>query len=450
MASDAISRIILNYLAQLLFSTIIFFIFRYFSKVYRYHYLKFWSWSWIAFSLQIVMTTIVISMLRSYSNLRFALSFVSQLLAFMQIVFLLFGTYELTAREKIKTAWVWKAIAITAVVALINVSLYAFDPSASMMRSVLRFGVRSFVSGAGFIISAIMIYRNSNNQPGVSQKLLCLSFLLFGLEQLILVISSVATSSIPYDFGLVDLFLISMIGLSMVMWLLEDEREKLSKTNKELDSFLYSASHDLRAPIATVLGLTNLAQLELKDEESKKYFVMIEQRIKKLDTVISDILHLSRSTKAEFKKETIDFNKLLSDVIADVKFNEGAHAIQLRYEPNANNMLNGDYSQMKIILGNLISNAVKYHKVEKPDPFIEVTFSKRPKQITFSVEDNGEGIAPENQKKIFEMFFRASLGSEGTGLGLYIVKEAVNKLHGKVDVYSVPDEGSKFTVTIPQ
>src|SRR5690606_1753728 len=94
-----------------------------------------------------------------------------------------------------------------------------------------------------------------------------------------------------------DLLIVALTGMSMVMWLLEDERFKLQKANTELDRFLYSASHDLRAPIASILGLTYLGKLEFQEERARTCMEMIEERIRKLDGVISDILSLSRTRK---------------------------------------------------------------------------------------------------------------------------------------------------------
>lgn len=166
--------------------------------------------------------------------------------------------------------------------------------------------------------------------------------------------------------------------------------------------------------------------------------------------VISDILQLARSTKAELRLEQIDFNKLLQDVIADVKFNKGAKEIRLEYTPSPSHQFVSDYNQAKIILGNLIGNAVKYHQHEQADPFIAVRFNTTSSEIVIEVEDNGSGIAKQHQEKIFNMFYRASTQSDGTGLGLYIVKEAINKLRGSIVLTSEKDKGSTFKVRLPK
>jgi signal transduction histidine kinase len=280
-----------------------------------------------------------------------------------------------------------------------------------------------------------------------------ISFLSYGIAYLyysilgLLLLAGVSVS-FPFFFGTLELTLICIIGLSMVIWLLEDERQRISKVNKELDSFLYSTSHDLRAPIASILGLTNLARLEIKDPTSKEFMKMIDDRVKKLDSVIGDILTLSRSKKVEIKMESIDFSELLKETTNELKFNEGASNINLIYEPNTVNIFWTDKAQMKIVLSNLIGNAVKYHNLNQPNPFIGVTFKRNNKVVEIAIEDNGLGIAKESLPKIFDMFYRATSTADGTGLGLYIVKEALSKINGTIRVTSEEGKGTVFTIAL--
>jgi len=101
------------------------------------------------------------------------------------------------------------------------------------------------------------------------------------------------------------------------------------------------------------------------------------------------------------------------------------------------------------VINNLLSNAYKYHQFEKPDPYIKISAKTNSEAVMIMIADNGQGIAPEHHIRIFEMFYRASESSEGSGLGLYIVKETLGKLRGDISVQSVLDEGTEFTVTLP-
>ena len=253
----------------------------------------------------------------------------------------------------------------------------------------------------------------------------------------------------PALFGIIDLLLMSGIGIGMLIGLLEDEREKLRKANQELDSFLYSTSHDLRAPIASVLGLTNIARMDTTDARALEIISMIEGRVKKLDAVIGDILSLSRGKKAELKLERISLTRLVDEVVADVKFAQDAPAIRLIFDREPEFFFVSDFAMMKTVVGNLFSNGVKYHRINQADPFIKVTASKSSSVVTLRIEDNGQGIRPENQARIFDMFYRASNQSEGTGLGLFIVRESLARLDGQINVKSEFGAGSVFTITLP-
>lgn len=452
-------RLLATYLSQLLVGLILYVVFRHFSKQYGLKFLTTWSWSWMAFCfymlglcfliLQLTLSPTVLS--RTVSSL------LSQIGCFLQCIFLIIGSVELTKGKPVSQRKRLLAIATGVSVAVISVLLYnnSVSPEAPNYRYVLRFGLRCFVLASSFFISTIIIYNNSVIHKGLGQRLLLSSFLLFSLTQLSYfgVVFSNAFGlkfEIPSFFGFIDLATISMIGFSMVMWLLEDERARLSKVNKELDSFLYTTSHDLRAPIASILGLTNLARYEVKDQVATEYFTKIENRTSKLDKVISDILLLTKTIKSEIELTLVDFNALIEDSISDGKYRQGSERISIQYQPNPNNTLLSDSVQLKIVLDNLIANAFKYHNPDQPNPFIKITFTKSSKEVIITIKDNGEGIAEEAQSKIFNMFYRASLKAEGTGLGLYLVKEALLKLNGTIELVSAENMGSVFTIKLPQ
>lgn len=453
--NDLNSVLAITYLAQGVVGITLFVIFRYFSFVYKRRFLQTWAWGWIFFTIAMLAFVFLVGGLaRMPANhpIGMAVSWVSIAFSYAQIFMLMAGMYELFKNQAISAKFILRCLLIIALVSIVLVFILNAKPNYSAERYMIRVGLRYLVAAASFMTAGFLLLRRGFS--GMGYKLMSASMILYGAMHayyLIVVLAFVFGNPIPFPsfFGIVDLVLMLSIGLAMVIWLLEDERERLAKVNKEMDSFLYSTSHDLRAPIASILGLTNLAKMDLKDETALKYFEMVENRVRKMDSVISDILQLARSAKADLKFEQIDFNKLLQEVIADVKFNKGAKAINLRYTTNPDNFLLSDYTQLKIILGNLISNAVKYHFVEQADPFIAVRFGKTANEITMEVEDNGTGIAKEYQEKIFTMFFRASTQSEGTGLGLYIVAEAVTKLHGKITVQSEVGKGSTFMVRLP-
>jgi signal transduction histidine kinase len=330
---------------------------------------------------------------------------------------------------------------------------YNEQPGDESERHLLRLGSRSLTTGLGFLTTGIVVWFHKKFSKGFGQRLLAASCFLFSFYQLyifmVLLLEAMTVEvALPSFYGITDVLLISLMGMSMVMWLLEDERQKLEKAHKELDRFLYSTSHDLRAPMASILGLTYLGKLEFGEEKARMFMGMIEDRIKKLDGVISDILSLSRTKKFEVKIEPVRLRDLMDDVITDIKFNKNASAIKLDYQYDPTHVFRSDYSQMKIILCNLMGNAVKYHNLDQPNPYIRVTFERFEDYVEIAVEDNGQGIPEDSLPQIFEMFYRASINTEGTGLGLYIVNEALTKVKGSISVESTFGRGSIFRIQL--
>lgn len=450
--SAAEARLIYIYLSEVILGLIFFFIFRHFGNLYRRLFLHTWSYSWIAFALYMASSGIVMVFLVDERSLqRTILSIIAQLCCFLQIIFILRGTYELIYDKAFSRRRFSLILLVSIIVAF--VSIIAFSQSGVFFHYLISSGSRAIITGIGFLVAGIVVWTNKKFSKGFGQQLLTSSLIIFSIYQLyyftIKLLNVLGTRVDVLDlFGAVDLLLISLMGMSMVMWFLEDERQKLNEENKELDSFLSSTSHDLRTPIASILGLTYLGRIELQEEKARTFMNIIEERIKKLDLIISDILNLSRSKKIDLKIEELDLRELIEETTADIKFNKGASSIFLDYQAHPSHTFKSDYNQVKIILSNLIANAVKYHNLNQEKPFIRVTFKRTRHVVEISVEDNGRGIAKDSVPKIFDMFFRAAEDTEGTGLGLYIVKEALNKIKGIIFVDSEVGKGSKFRIVL--
>jgi PAS domain S-box-containing protein len=229
---------------------------------------------------------------------------------------------------------------------------------------------------------------------------------------------------------------------------LKNHLEELEKTNYELDHFVYSVSHDLRAPLSSILGLINVAELEGKDYESP-YFGMIKGRINHLDGFIRNILDYSRNSRTEPRSEPIDFKRLIDDAKANMKLVNGFDWLTIDYELNLMQPFYSDYTRMGIIVSNLISNSIKFQDRRKPKSTLSIFVTTTKARAEIIVKDNGIGIAEEHIKKVFEMFYRASELSTGSGLGLYIVKETVAKLHGTINIKSRLGEYTIFEIILP-
>ncbi|MFM8912088.1 MAG: sensor histidine kinase, partial [Flammeovirgaceae bacterium] len=198
--------------------------------------------------------------------------------------------------------------------------------------------------------------------------------------------------------------------------------ELLSKTNQELDRFVYSASHDLKAPLSSMLGLIEIADRTQDSEELKVCLQMMRSRVHSLDGFIKDITNYSRNSRLEVKKEKINLLNLVKDLVDGLRYADGFESIYFKFDIAANLEVITDKARLKVVLNNLIANALKYHDKHKDKPLIEVGAQAQGGWFQIEVADNGIGIESAHIGNIFDMFYRASEKSTGSGLGLYIVK----------------------------
>jgi PAS domain S-box-containing protein len=231
--------------------------------------------------------------------------------------------------------------------------------------------------------------------------------------------------------------------------LLEKQNKELRKANEELDRFVYSASHDLRAPLASILGLLDVAGMENNIEQLKNINKMIFMSVTKLDTFVKDIIDYSRNARLELSVELIDFKELINESVEHLHYMTTARAIDIEITVSGSSQFRNDKRRIRVIINNLLSNAIKYHNTRQKHPYIHFKIELLEDGAKIEVEDNGSGIRAASLDKIFNMFYRGSENSPGSGLGLYIVKEIVDKLSGHISVESVPGIGTKFTIQLP-
>ncbi|MCK6616285.1 MAG: HAMP domain-containing histidine kinase [Cyclobacteriaceae bacterium] len=231
--------------------------------------------------------------------------------------------------------------------------------------------------------------------------------------------------------------------------ILQNQNAQLAKANTELDQFAYSVSHDLRAPLSSILGLINLYNLAKTESEKDSLVALISGRVNTLDQFIRDILDNSRNSRTEIKLEEVKLPVMIRQVISQLSHMRdfGKQELQLQV-PETFNIVT-DAGRLRIILSNLISNAVKYYDPAKPNPYIRISAGIENPHWHLTVEDNGLGISDNHRGKLFDMFYRAHAHGEGSGLGLYIVNEVCKKMGGSISVKTVYGEGSSFTVSLP-
>jgi PAS domain S-box-containing protein len=223
----------------------------------------------------------------------------------------------------------------------------------------------------------------------------------------------------------------------------------LQKANFELDNFVYHTSHDLRSPLLSVLGLVNIATKERDHTQLQLLLVMIEKSIRKLDGLVNDLLVLSRDNRVDDPFSIIDIEALTNESISNYDFISGFDQIKINVSVNAETSLFVDKTRVNVLLNNLISNSIKYRQKLGESSYININIHVTKVFCEIVIADNGEGIREEFQEQIFDMFYRATESSDGSGLGLYIVKNVMDKLEGEINFESTYGHGTTFVVKFP-
>ena len=223
---------------------------------------------------------------------------------------------------------------------------------------------------------------------------------------------------------------------------------ELRKVNKELDRFVYSVSHDLRSPLTSVQGLVSIIEDESQEPETLKHIQMISNSIGRLDSFIRKILSYSQNNRTSLDIDIIDVKQTVINIIESLQNIKEAKGIKFNINISEPFNLYTDKLRFSTILENLISNAIKYHKTNDTERFIKIKAVVEKNMVHIEIADNGIGIPIEFHDKIFDMFFRISSKSAGSGIGLYIVKDTVEKLEGTIRAISPIQGGTVFKIEL--
>lgn len=227
---------------------------------------------------------------------------------------------------------------------------------------------------------------------------------------------------------------------------LRDKVAELEKTNNELNRFIYSISHELRAPLVSAMGIVNLVKMENLFDSCGEYWGMMETCSNKLDYYIQKTLQYYKNNKLASENTPIDFNILIAELIELYSYSDRETSFNVNIQQNIPFL--GDAFRIEVILGNLISNAIKYQKEDEPHKKVDIEILVKADMAEIIITDNGMGILNEHLEKIFTQFFKSKM-NHGSGLGLFIVKEALNKINGKISVSSNLQDGTTFKIKIP-
>jgi signal transduction histidine kinase len=227
---------------------------------------------------------------------------------------------------------------------------------------------------------------------------------------------------------------------------------ELEAINKELESFAYSVSHDLRAPLRHMVGYSELLQRQassLLDEKSQRFIRTIIESAKRMGNLIDDLLAFSRIGRGETNKTKVDLERLVKDVVAEIGQDTKDREIAWKIGPLP--VCCGDRSMLRVVVVNLVSNAVKFTRMRRPAE-IEIGCVDRNKEVEVFVRDNGAGFDMQYANKLFGVFQRLHLPEqfEGTGIGLATVQRIIHRHGGKVRGEGALDQGATFYFSLPR
>lgn len=455
MFPEAVKVVFVQYAIQGLLALVIMLILRKFFRQYKNDFFDFWSWSWLALCVNMIGSCVALAnafLLPLDHPVRLVVSFTTVVASFLQILWLYAGTREISNTKKIDRKLLKTISVFIFPVSIFLVALQFDNPSAGDYRIFYRVGIRSMVAGVLFIVCAKMLWNIA--KTGIGIRFILFSFICYGLLQLnyfFVSLSPIAfynyDGEFPYFMGAVDIFLQALMGLGMIISVLEIEQHNLKKANTELDTFLYRSSHDLRSPLTTISGIVSAIRLTDDEKKVDEFLVAIEDRVVQADNVIRDIITLRKAQKEDLAISEIDlekeiraeFNTLLDPNIVQPK---------LTVTSDGATKLHTDQARLHTVLTNILGNAIRYHD-GKPEAEIKANITASENGLNLDITDNGAGIDEKHLPKIFDMFYRANKFSNGTGLGLYLVKDALAHMEGSVDVFSKKGKGTTFYIYLP-
>ncbi|MFZ1808788.1 MAG: tetratricopeptide repeat-containing sensor histidine kinase [Cyclobacteriaceae bacterium] len=231
---------------------------------------------------------------------------------------------------------------------------------------------------------------------------------------------------------------------------LVESNESLVKVNDEMDNFIYKTSHDIRGPLASLKGICNVAMMDVKDEAALDYLSKLDTSAAKLNAILSRLLIINQINHSILTPEKINFEEQIGEILELEKKKEMPERIKISYYVAPDLDFRSDKEMAKIILENLIDNAIKYHNDStRIDPFVKIEIGMEGEWVSAKVIDNGIGIDEESKDKIFQLFVRASERSDSGGIGLYLSKLATVKLGGDIYLSKSKEGYTVFKVLFP-
>ncbi|HNP95432.1 MAG TPA: response regulator [Cyclobacteriaceae bacterium] len=241
-----------------------------------------------------------------------------------------------------------------------------------------------------------------------------------------------------------------LYGISLDITDLTDKEKKLELASQELETFIYKAYHDLRSPIVTVQGLVNVAKLDVTDPIALNYFKSIGSIADKQNSMLLKLMRVMNIRSQLPNIVSFQLNDIFEEVLKTLRAAENIDQVKIIIQNNVTTSIKSDRDIVFDIVYNLMENSVIYGDSGRRRPVVILTADRESaNRIIIEVKDNGTGITEEVKDNVFNMFFRGTPVSKGTGLGLYLVRNAVDKLGGSITFATHEGEGTTFTVSLP-
>ncbi|MDB4903936.1 MAG: His Kinase (phospho-acceptor) protein [Mucilaginibacter sp.] len=227
-----------------------------------------------------------------------------------------------------------------------------------------------------------------------------------------------------------------------------EQNDNLQVINAGLDKFVFNVTHDLRSPLISLVGLTDLIEEETSIQQIKSYTLMMKNSLEKQDQFINEMLTFIKSKHLGVLKEECSLTSIIDSVITHNHYGSNGSAIHFYKEIGADEIYS-DALKLRVILNNLVSNSVKYSDPKKDEKWVKVRTYLSKTDAVIEVEDNGLGIRQNDQERIFDEFYTSGNNKKSSGIGLYLVKDAVTQMNGRIEVKSELGLYSKFIISIP-
>ena len=224
--------------------------------------------------------------------------------------------------------------------------------------------------------------------------------------------------------------------------------KKFKTVNNELDTFMYKASHNLKGPVATLLGLASMAKMELVDEHALKYVSMFEKSTSQLQETLEQLLEITHIKQKQLQITSLNCHLFLDQIIQEIGKNHLDKNLDIRSFVQREAVFNTDLELFSLIVNRLVENSLKFRHQDRATS-IKIQLDITNEMVQMKIKDNGKGIPNGLKSKIFDMFFRGDCDSEGLGLGLFSVKKAIERLMGRIEVTSSKTKGTTFLISLP-